>query len=97
MRPVDTSTWEVRTLEIERLLSRREVREVLGVSTVTIARMVASGDLPVVRVGARTLIDPADLRAYIAARKSRLNDDDPAGTGSTVRAPAEAGGGDDAA
>lgn len=82
--------------EIEPLLSTDEARQVLGVSRPTFSRMLKRGDLPVVKVGRRTLIDPDDLRRYIAARKRRRgqNDDDPAATGSPVRDPADPGGGD---
>jgi len=73
------------------LLSYREAASVLGVSKATFGRIVESGELPVVAVSpGRRLVDPADLRDFIDARKLRLadlqNDDGAETTAPTVRA-----------
>jgi excisionase family DNA binding protein len=80
--------------DTERLLSLREVRQLLGVSKMTVHRLVAGGGLAVVRIGTRTLVEPDDLRALIA-RHRVANDSDPAGTGPLVTTPVDAGDGDD--
>lgn len=70
---------------IERLLSYPEAWKLLGVSRPTFARIVGRGELPVVVVSkGRKLIDPADLRAFIEARRTFLSDDAADGTGLTV-------------
>jgi excisionase family DNA binding protein len=80
--------------EIERLLSREEVGELLGVSPSGVARIIARGDLPIVRVGRRTLVRPSDLRRFVEEHTTRQNDDAPAATGATVTTSAGDGGGD---
>ncbi len=76
---------------IEPLLSLPTAWKILGVSRPTFDRIVATGELPIVQVSkGRRLVDPADLRDFIARRKLRLsdllNDGDPPGSGSTVQA-----------
>ena len=64
------------------------------------ARAIRRGELVVVRVGGRTLVDERDVLAFFAAKKQRgpdhsplpADDDDPAGTGSTVEEHADAPG-----
>ena len=80
--------------DIERLLSRVEARTILGVSSATFARMIARGDLPIVEVGGRTMLDPADIRAFIEARKTIRNDDGPVNARQSVVRSADRGGGD---
>ena len=87
VNPADTTSVSV----IEPLLSLPTTWGILGVSRPTFDRIVESGELTVVQVSpGRRLVDPADLRDYIARRKLRLsdlqNDDDPPGSGSTVQA-----------
>lgn len=71
----------------------------LGISRPTLARLLRRGELPVVKVAGRTLIDPSDLRSFIEERKVRRlsNDDDQAGTRSIASTSAGAGGGDGSA
>jgi excisionase family DNA binding protein len=70
-----------------RLLTLAEVRDTLRLSQPTVARILQRGELPVVRIGRRTFVQDDDLAAFIAARRTLpQNDDDPAGTGSSVRA-----------
>lgn len=53
--------------EIE-LLTPREVAETMRVSTMTVYRLVKSGELPAIRVGKHLRIRAADLAAYLEAR-----------------------------
>lgn len=62
-------TREVRRVP-DKLLSADEVRQILGVSRVMISRLIARGHLQAVRIGRRTLIEPAELRRFIAASRS---------------------------
>jgi len=60
-------------------LSLRLAGESRSVSQATLHRWIESG-LRVVRVGGRTLIDPADLREFVESRKEpspNQNDDGP--------------------
>lgn len=66
----------------------------LGISQPTLLRLIAAGELPTIRIRRRRLVDPDDLAAFLAARRSPRNDDDPAGTGSLASTSAGAGGGD---
>ncbi len=53
------------------LLTPVQAAERLGVSRMTIYRYVKEGMLPCVRLGSTALrIDPADLDAFISARRS---------------------------
>lgn len=45
-----------------------EVGARLSLSTRTVARLVADGELPVVRIGRLVRVTPADLDAFIASR-----------------------------
>jgi excisionase family DNA binding protein len=49
----------------DRPLSLKQAAERLGVSKASITRLVRSGELPTIRVGARRLILPDDLTAFI--------------------------------
>ena len=52
------------------LIPAREAARLLSVSEKTLWSYSAPrGDIPVVRIGARTLYDPDDLRAWIARQK----------------------------
>jgi excisionase family DNA binding protein len=50
---------------LERLRSVREVCDLLGVSRPTVQRLVTRGELPVVKLGDRSLFRPADIVALI--------------------------------
>lgn len=52
------------------LLTKRGAASVLAVSERTVTALTTSGRLPFVRVGKCVRIDPADLAAFIASRKS---------------------------
>jgi excisionase family DNA binding protein len=52
--------------ERQSLLSIADVARVLNVSRSTINRLIARGDLPIVKIRDRTLVRPDDLDALIA-------------------------------
>lgn len=55
----------------ERLLTIPEVAERLRVSTRTVRRFIASGQLRVLKVGRRTLITEREVDAFLAAAARR--------------------------
>ncbi len=55
---------------LQALLSLTEVSEILRLSPKTLQRRIAAGELPVIRDGRRVNVHPADLKRYIAARRS---------------------------
>ena len=50
---------------MEPLLSLTDVTGVLGVSRITLWRLVNQGALPVVKIGSRTLFRRDDVKAFI--------------------------------
>jgi excisionase family DNA binding protein len=54
----------------EALIPLGDVKDVLSVSAGTVFRLIRTGQLPVVRIGGRTLVEPAALRDFIAVRRS---------------------------
>lgn len=81
---------------LEHLLSLRETGQVLGISRAAVYRLIGRGELTLVHLGGRRLVDPGDLRTLIERNKSRLrSENDPAVTGSLVRTSAEGSGGDE--
>jgi excisionase family DNA binding protein len=53
-------------LDALRLLKVPQVATILGVSDKTVWRLVASGELPSVKIGQARRVVPEDLAAYIA-------------------------------
>lgn len=53
------------------LLTVREAQAVLHISKPSMWRLIGRGALPVIRVGHRTMIDPGDLRTFIAVNRER--------------------------
>jgi len=51
---------------LEPLLSIDEVGAVLRISERSVYRLLRSGDLPCLKVGQRTLVEPKELRQFIA-------------------------------
>ena len=51
------------------LLTPREVAEVMRVSTMTVYRLIKSGELPAIRVGKHLRIRGNDVAAFLDARK----------------------------
>jgi excisionase family DNA binding protein len=58
----------------EELLTKKQAAAELGGSVRTLERIVAAGDLVVVRVGRSVRIRRADLRAYVASRRSSFRE-----------------------
>jgi len=59
----------MQSLPTKRLLSIQEAAESLGINRSTIYRLVTAGKIPLIKLGSRSLLDPADLNALIAAGK----------------------------
>lgn len=55
---------------MDALLNVRQAAELLGVGERTLVRLLASGELPRVKIGRRTLIDPQDLRGYVVRHRT---------------------------
>jgi excisionase family DNA binding protein len=58
------------TVNIDKLLTVSDLMASLRISRPTLYRLLKSGQLIPVRIGKRTLFDPADIRAFIEASKS---------------------------
>ena len=55
--------------DIEPLISVARVASMLDLSRRTIEELVASGELPSLKIGKRRLVHPDDLREFIDARR----------------------------
>jgi excisionase family DNA binding protein len=62
------------TTQLEPLLSVSEARDVLRISESGVYRLMRRGELASVKVGGRTLIEPAAIRAFIAERRTQHRD-----------------------
>ncbi len=60
------------TNTIDKLLTVEDVMAALRISRPTLYRLLKSGRLVPVRIGKRTLFDPADIRSFIEASKNTL-------------------------
>jgi excisionase family DNA binding protein len=54
---------------MDRLLNNDQAADILNISPFSLRGKVSRREIPFIKVGRRTLFDPADLRAYIDARK----------------------------
>ena len=54
---------------LESLLTTRQASEILNVCQRTVESLVASGDLPSIKIGASRRIDPAELREWIVSKR----------------------------
>ena len=54
---------------IEPLLSIEEVAEVLRISESGVYRLIRRGEICCVKVGSRTLIEPVEIRGFIAQQR----------------------------
>jgi excisionase family DNA binding protein len=54
---------------MESLLNNQQAAEFLNISPHSLRGYVSRGMVPFVKIGRRTLFDPADLRAYIQSCK----------------------------
>lgn len=55
--------------ELEALVSLNEAADLLGLHLQSVLRAIRGGDLVPVRIGRRTLLEPAELRRFIAERR----------------------------
>lgn len=55
---------------MEALMKYGEAAALLGVSELTLRRLVARGEVPEVRIGRAVRFDPRDLRAYVDRLRS---------------------------
>jgi excisionase family DNA binding protein len=61
-----------RSLEGDLLLTVREVAATMRVSTMTVYRLIKSGELPAIRVGKNYRIRESDVVSYLAERAVRV-------------------------
>ena len=71
MKPGPVAAAGNPTGQSRRLLTVREAAAILGTSTATVRRLVATGKLPVVRLTRRLQIDTRDLERLIEQGKDR--------------------------
>jgi excisionase family DNA binding protein len=60
-------------MKIDSLLTRQQAADQLAVSLRTIDSLIASGDLPCVKIGRSARIRPAALEGFIESRETRRN------------------------
>jgi excisionase family DNA binding protein len=53
----------------EALLSLRDTGELLDLGESTVRRLIRQGDLQVVRIGSRVLIEREEIRRFVEARR----------------------------
>jgi excisionase family DNA binding protein len=58
-------------MTLQPLLTQKAAAEKIGISTVTLWRMIKMGQIPSVLIGKRRLIDPRDLEDLIQNSKTR--------------------------
>ena len=59
---------------LEKLLTGREVAELLQVNPKTVERMARAGRLPSVRVCGRVRFRPSDIASWLAERRTACHD-----------------------
>ena len=72
---------------IEQHYSPQQIADLLGVSTMTISRMVKAGKFEIVRCGGRVLIPESAVRRFLDANRIRAKEEIP--LGSTSQAPSK--------
>src|SRR4051812_23601002 len=68
-QPMAAPDPETATSPLDPLMSIDEVAAVLRISERGVYRLISRGELPSVKVGNRTLIEPAALRSFIANQR----------------------------
>ena len=61
-------------IPLERLLTVRELAELLQLHAKTVERMARDGRLPSVRVTGRLRFKPSDIASWLAARRTACHD-----------------------
>lgn len=56
---------------MEPLLSIADARRVLGISEAGIYRLIGRGEIGLIEVGGRRLVEPEELRRFVAERRVR--------------------------
>ena len=69
---VGNNARQTKTLLNERKLTIAEAARVLSIGTTSLRRIIANGEITVVRMTNKTLILESDLEAYLAASHGRL-------------------------
>jgi excisionase family DNA binding protein len=64
---IDVLSVADRLAQVNRLLSIKEVADLLGESTDTISRRVKRGTMPHLRIGSHTRFDPHELAQWLRA------------------------------
>lgn len=68
--PQDTrGIVNLKEYEMERLLNSSEVARLLGIAEITVRKWTASGYLPHLKLGRRTLFDPQQMREWRDRRR----------------------------
>ncbi len=57
---------------LDRMLSLREVADVLGVSLATVRRRIAEGSLSIYRIGRAVRVSEADLAAFLGSNREGI-------------------------
>ena len=70
MEPTSIAGSTRRARPLGKLRTIPETAEILNVSTRTVQRLIASGALPVYRLGRSVRISDADIAAFLAANRS---------------------------
>ena len=55
---------------MNQLYTKKQVADLLCVSTRSVTHLTTSGALPFVRIGRGVRVEPSDLAAFVASRKS---------------------------
>lgn len=69
------------------LLKVADVAQRLGVDSFTVRRWITAGDLPAYKIGREWRVEPGDLEAYLAARRTGDAPVDTAPAAVTARSP----------
>jgi len=60
--------------DLERLMTVREVADLMQLNSKTVERMARSGRLPSLRVSGRVRFRPSDIASWLAARRTACHD-----------------------
>ncbi|MGE3621638.1 MAG: helix-turn-helix domain-containing protein [Acidimicrobiia bacterium] len=70
-QPVDGPGVRTDDHDVLALLTYRDVADRLQVSSATVKRLVAAGELPVLHIGSAARVRPVDLEAFIESQAGR--------------------------
>lgn len=69
----DVASAATATAVLEPLMSIDEVASVLRISHRGVYRLIERGEIPTLKVGHRTLVEPAEVRAFIANQRQPVD------------------------